>query len=64
MAEKSVVTLSEWEDKKFVNDGGKDIFLDYLAGIPERPEKLREIREEQIKILKVDKLPDYGLDCE
>ncbi len=64
MAEKNIKILSDWEDRSFIHEGGRQAFFDYLMGIPEHPEKLREIREEQIKILKIEKLPDYGLTCD
>lgn len=61
LAEKNIKILADWEDRSFLHYGGKQIFLEYLMGIPENPETLREILEDQIKILKIEKLPDYGL---
>lgn len=64
MAEKNINILDDWEDRSFLHDGGKQAFFNSVAEVPENPDKLREIYEEQIKLLKVDKLPDYGLICD
>lgn len=61
---KYIRMMSEWEERIFERDGGRNAFFDRLVEIVENPYKHRDICEEQIKILKVDKLPDYGLTCD
>lgn len=56
--------MSGWEERVFSREGGKLKFFDRLGEIFESPNQLRKICEEQIKFLHVDKLPDYGLQCD
>lgn len=59
-----VRTMSDWDEWMFRREGGRLAFFDKLGQILEDPDRLRVIYEEQVKLLKVDKLPDYGFFCD
>ena len=50
-----------WDEDAFRGEGGRDSFINRLAEIVDNPARLRDVREEQISLLKLDRLPDYGL---
>lgn len=55
--------MNDWEEWIFRHVGGKIAFFDRLVDIVEMPHKLEEICEQQIELLKLKKIPDYGLGC-
>ncbi len=53
--------MSSWEETTFDRVGGRSIFFDRLVDIVSVPQQLSRVCEEQIELLKLGKIPDYGL---
>lgn len=56
--------MTGWDEWIFRNEGGRVAFFNRLVEIIEMPDKLEDICEEQVALLKVNKLPDYGFICD
>lgn len=56
-----IVEMSKWDDDDFQSVGGREVFYETLRGIADQREPLGEIYEEQIELLGVGAIPDYGL---
>lgn len=60
---KYIQIMSGWEERVFERDGGRKAYFDQLFEIVEMPNKLEKICEQQLELLKLKKIPDYGLNC-
>lgn len=55
--------MSDWEERIFERDGGRNACFDRLYEIIERPKQQEYICDQQLELLRLKKIPDYGLIC-
>lgn len=60
---KYIDMMSSWDETTFDRVGGPSAFFGRLVDIVAGPNALAQICEEQIELLKLEKIPDYGLTC-
>jgi hypothetical protein len=56
--------MADWDDDIFRHEGGRIAFFDRLVEIIEYPSKLEEIAEEEIRKLKLERIPSYPFVCD
>lgn len=61
---KFVAEMMGWNEKVFFQVGGREAFFTKLRDLIERPEELLSIFSDQLRLLKVESIPDYGLSCD
>lgn len=59
-----VKIMADWDDDIFRHEGGRIAFFDRLVEIIEYPSKLEEIAEEEIRKLKLERIPSYPFVCD
>jgi hypothetical protein len=60
---KYIQIMSEWDERLFDRDGGRNTVFDRFYEILEKPKQLEDVYEQQLELLKLKKIPDYGFSC-